>query len=270
MPDNEKIIPEVDTDQRLFTMVYYDFLESKLLNYYEKMIFIMLKKHAGKDTQKSYPSLATLSKETGISKRKVQNCLKHMKELGVIEIQRRKTENGDPDSNLYIVHDYRSMWTTKENEKDLADASTTKHQQSPQNSNISKPNNTEKIEKSQVIERHSEEWIMNYYEFDDFKTQNPTKESEIDDIIHILHTILNTDSPTIKVNGEEKPTMIVVRRMLRLTQDMILYVINQYNEQTRKIKNPTAYITTCLYNVHEQYNLALRNQVAHDLAHYED
>ena len=29
-------------------------------------------------------------------------------------------------------------------------------------------------------------------------------------------------------------------------------------------------MTTCLYNVHEQYNLALRNQVSHDLANYED
>ena len=28
------------TDQRKFTLVYNDFLESELLNYYEKMIFI--------------------------------------------------------------------------------------------------------------------------------------------------------------------------------------------------------------------------------------
>ena len=90
MEDNEKVVVETKSDQRLFTMVYHDFLTSELLNYYEKMIFIMLKKHADSKTHEAYPSLATISKETGISKRKVQNCLNHMEELKVIKRKRRK------------------------------------------------------------------------------------------------------------------------------------------------------------------------------------
>lgn len=43
MEDNEKVVVETKSDQRLFTMVYHDFLTSELLNYYEKMIFIYIK-----------------------------------------------------------------------------------------------------------------------------------------------------------------------------------------------------------------------------------
>ena len=53
MEDNEKVVVETKSDQRLFTMVYHDFLTSELLNYYEKMIFIMLKKHADSKTHEA-------------------------------------------------------------------------------------------------------------------------------------------------------------------------------------------------------------------------
>lgn len=296
MEDNEKVVTETKSDQRLFTMVYHDFLTSKLLNYYEKMIFIMLKKHADSKTHEAYPSLATISKETGISKRKVQNCLDHMEELKVIKRKRRKTDNGDYTSNLYTLHDYAKLWKTgvlpkdgsepddKQrlleqieqeyvmiNKKDLAKTSTKKYLQSLlESNNITTKNNTENQEKSQVIERYSEQTINDYYHLEELKAENPTKESLINDVSNILYTLLNTDEPTIRVGGQDKPTLIVVSRMLRLNQDMIMYVIDQFVGLTEKVKNQRAYITTCLYNVHEQYNLALRNQVAHDMAHYED
>ena len=48
------------TDQRKFTLVYNDFLESDVLNYYEKMVFIALKKFANNDTMRAFPSLKTI------------------------------------------------------------------------------------------------------------------------------------------------------------------------------------------------------------------
>ena len=296
MEDNEKVVVETKSDQRLFTMVYHDFLTSELLNYYEKMIFIMLKKHADSKTHEAYPSLATISKETGISKRKVQNCLNHMEEPKVIKRKRRKTDNGDYTSNLYTLHDYAKLWKDgvlpKEsepddkqrlleqieqeyvmiNKKDLAKTSTKKYLQSLlESNNIPTDNNTENQEESQEAqERYPEQWIIDFYNLDELKEENSTKEEEIDNVKNILYTILNSTKETIKVNGEDKPTMVVVGRMLKLNQEKILYAIDQFNKQKEKIKNVIPYMTTCLYNVHEQYNLALRNQVSHDLANYED
>lgn len=296
MEDNEKVVVETKSDQRLFTMVYHDFLTSKLLNYYEKIIFIMLKKHADSKTHEAYPSLATISKETGISKRKVQNCLNHMEELKVIKRKRRKTDNGDYTSNLYTLHDYAKLWKDgvlpKEsepddkqrlleqieqeyvmiNKKDLAKTSTKKYLQSLlESNNIPTDNNTENQEKSQEAqERYPEQWIIDFYNLNELKEENPTKAAVIDTVANILYTILNSTKETIRVNGESKPTMAVVGRMLKLNQDMILYAIDQFIGQTDKIKNPRAYVITCLYNAQEQYQLALNNQVSHDLAHYED
>lgn len=296
MEDNEKVVVETKSDQRLFTMVYHDFLTSKLLNYYEKMVFIMLKKHADSKTHEAYPSLATISKETGISKRKVQNCLNHMEELKVIKRKRRKTDNGDYTSNLYTLHDYAKLWTdgimpkdgsepddkqrlleefereyVMINKKDLAKTSTKKYLQSLlESNNIPTDNNTEKAKESQVSERYPEQWIIDFYSLNELKAENPTKVAVVDTVANILYTILNSVKKTIRVNGEDKPTMAVVGRMLKLNQETIMYSIDQFIGQTDKIKNPRAYMITCLYNAQEQYQLALNNQVAHDLAHYED
>lgn len=296
MEDNEKVVVETKSDQRLFTMVYHDFLTSKLLNYYEKIIFIMLKKHADSKTHEAYPSLATISKETGISKRKVQNCLNHMEELKVIKRKRRKTDTGDYTSNLYTLHDYAKLWKDgvlpKEsepddkqrlleqieqeyvmiNKKDLAKTSTKKYLQSLlESNNIPTDNNTENQEKSQEAqERYPEQWIIDFYNLNELKAENPTKAAVIDTVANILYTILNSTKETIRVNGEDKPTMAVVGRMLKLNQETIMYAIDQFIKQTDKIKNPKAYMITCLYNAQEQYELALHNQVSHDLAHYED
>lgn len=256
----------------------------------------MLKKHADSKTHEAYPSLATISKETGISKRKVQNCLNHMEELKVIKRKRRKTDNGDYTSNLYTLHDYAKLWTdgimpkdgsepddkqrlleefereyVMINKKDLAKTSTKKYLQSLlESNNIPTDNNTEKAKESQVSERYPEQWIIDFYSLNELKAENPTKVAVVDTVANILYTILNSVKKTIRVNGEDKPTMAVVGRMLKLNQETIMYSIDQFIGQTDKIKNPRAYMITCLYNAQEQYQLALNNQVAHDLAHYED
>ena len=59
------------SDQRPFTMVYNDFLESSVLDYYEKLVFICLKRFADNNTLKAFPSMARMSEITGISKRKI-------------------------------------------------------------------------------------------------------------------------------------------------------------------------------------------------------
>lgn len=114
----QKIIKNA-TDQRKFTIVYNDFLESGLLNHYEKSIFIALKKYADNDTMKAFPSLNKLHKITGISLSQVRRSIDHMKELGVISVEHRTDEDKGLQSNLYTLHDYAEIWNagTGNNEK---------------------------------------------------------------------------------------------------------------------------------------------------------
>lgn len=293
----------VATDQRPFTIVYDDFLRCKMLTYYEKMIFIIIKSYANNDTLQAFPSIKTIHQVSGISIAQIKRCLNHMKEIGVIKVEKGEPQNGKR-SNLYTLYDYADLWNTGtlpdniedldeerqlvaklkakgyivRKKKDSTKASTTTQSQSHQISkavsnnanNPSTTNNTEKAKESQVIERYPEQWIIDFYNLNELKEENSTKVAVIDTVANILYTILNSTKETIRVNGESKPTMAVVGRMLKLNQDMILYAIDQFIGQTDKIKNPRSYMITCLYNAQEQYELALNNQVSHDLAHYED
>ena len=300
---DEQIIAK--TDQRAFTLIYDDFLKSNLLDYYEKMIFITLKSYTDNKTKQAFPSLKTISSVTGISYSKVRKCLSHMKELGVIKSERRFDKKGGETSKLYTLYDYADVWNTGKlpedfddleeerqlverlkrkgyiitKKKDSEKSSTTTISQSHQTSNavsniasnLSNTHNTQMIQKSQETqERYPEQWIIDFYNLNELKEENPTKAAVVDTVANILYTILNSTKETIRVNGEDKPTMAVVGRMLKLNQDMILYAIDQFIGQTDKIKNPRSYMITCLYNAQEQYELALNNQVSHDLAHYED
>lgn len=288
---NEKLIAR--DDQRRFMLVYHDFFDSDLLDYYEKMVFMCLKKYADTTTKQAFPSLTTISRITGISKRKVQNCLKHMEELNVIQCIRRTKDTGEKQSNLYVVRDYASLWTGGQvqddmepdeekqiierleqrgyivtKKKDSEKESPTIPKQSHQIIKLSNQNNTQEEEKSQVIERYPEDWINEFYDLDYLKNENSTKVAEIETVANILYTTLNSTKETIRVNGENKPTMTVIGRLLKLNQETIIYAIDQFIKQTDKIKNPRAYMITCLYNAQEQYQLALRNQVTHDMAQW--
>ena len=99
------------TDQRKFTLIYNDFIESNLLNYYEKMIFIVLKKYADNNTMKAFPSLNKLHKVTGISLSQVKRSINHMKELGVINVEHRNNEIKGHQSNIYTLYDYAEIWS---------------------------------------------------------------------------------------------------------------------------------------------------------------
>lgn len=293
----------VATDQRPFTIVYDDFLRCKMLTYYEKMIFIIIKSYADNDTLQAFPSIKTIQQVSGISMAQIKRCLNHMQEIGVIKVEKGEPQNGKR-SNLYTLYDYADLWNTGTlpdniedlneerqlvaklkakgytvtKKKDSAKASTTTQSQSHQISkavsnkanNPSTTNNTEKAKESQAIERYPEQWIIDFYSLNELKAENSTKAAVIDTVANILYTILNSTKETIRVNGESKPTMAVVGRMLKLNQETIMYAIEQFIKQTEKIKNPKAYMITCLYNAQEQYELALHNQVSHDLAHYED
>ena len=93
---------------------------------------------------------------------------------------------------------------------------------------------------------------------------NSDLRKDIDSVIGILHTALNTTKQTIKINGENKPTMVVISKLMKLNKESIIYAINKFSEQTERIKNPSAYMLTILYNALEQFHLDLQNQVQHN------
>ena len=282
------------TDQRKFTLIYNDFIESNLLNYYEKMIFIVLKKYADNNTMKAFPSLNKLHKVTGISLSQVKRSINHMKELGVINVEHRNNEIKGHQSNIYTLYDYAEIWSVDTDsseehsititeqisemklvaelrsrgyfvtkEKELASDSdqTTDTSTHIYNPNIHK-NTTNKIESQ--VERYTMEDIKELYEYDSLIIQYPKKLTDIDIVFDILYDNLNTQKQTIRVNGEDKPRMVVIGKLMKLQPDDLIYSINKYHEQTERIKNVKAYLLTILYHAKEQSHLDLMNLGHHN------
>lgn len=283
------------TDQRKFTLVYNDFLESDLLNHYEKSVFIALKKYADNDTMRAFPSLNRLHKITGISLSQVRRSIDHMKELGVISVEHRIDEDKGHQSNLYTLYDYAEIWSvgssediaavaneisemklvaelrsrgyTVTKEKGLASEPTKAHTQAPQLNQFDIVNTTTNSGESQ-LERYTTDQIKQLFDYDIMIQDNPYRQQDIDSVMNILYTTMNTTKATIRIAGEDKPSMIVVGKLMKLSYSEIMYAIEKYQEQTERIKNPTSYMLTLLYNSKEQMNLDITNQVSHDMAHW--
>ena len=288
------------TDQRKFTLVYNDFLESDLLNYYEKMVFITLKKFADNETMRAFPSLKTIHSITGISLSQVRRSIEHMEELGVLSVEHRTDKDRGHQSNLYTLYDYAEIWNVGSSENDVAAVAdeiseaklvaelkargyTVIKEKEPDKTEPTKVtvepstklnqfdivNTTINSEKSQELERYTIDQIRQIFDYDILVNDKPLWQRDIDSVFSILHTALNTTKETIRVDREDMPTKVVIDKLKKLDYSEIMYCIEKYNEQTDRIKNPTAYMLTLLYNAKEQMNLDISNQVQHDMYNWE-
>lgn len=283
------------TDQRKFIMIYHDFLESDLLTSHEKMVFIALKKFADSNNQ-CFPSLKKLADVTRISKRKIQDTLKSLEQKHIIGIESRSRADGGDTSNLYTLYDFKELWNagssediaavaneisemklvaelrsrgyTVTKEKGLDNEPTKAHYQAPQLNQFDIVNTTTNSGESQDLERYTLDQIKQLFDYDIMIQDNPYRQQDIDSVMNILYTTMNTTKATIRIAGEDKPTMVVIGKLMKLSYSEIIYAIEKYQEQTERIKNPTSYMLTLLYNSKEQMNLDITNQVSHDMAHW--
>lgn len=283
---------KLDTGQRPFVMVYHDFLESELLdNPYQITLYICLKKFADENNQ-CFPSLKRLSKLTKMSISKVKTTLDELEEKGVIVKESRIKSNGGKISNLYTLHDYKELWNaesieqiketvdieelqlfelakkkgyilTKEKEPTSEPTKVTDVSTFQNKSN--QPDNTIESQKSQDSERYTLGQIKELFGYEVMILDYPDEQEYIDSVMDILHTTVNTDRKTIRISGTDKPTMVVIGKLMKLNNESILYAIRKFKGQTERIKNPTAYMLAILYAAPEQYKLDIANQVQHDL-----
>ena len=282
------------TDQRKFTLVYNDFLESELLNYYEKMIFITLKRFANNDTMKAFPSLNTIHKLTGISLSQIRRSIEHMEILGVISVEHRTNQEKGNQSNLYILHDYAEIWNVGSS-KDVteiidevsemklvaalrAKGYTVIKEKVPETSEPTKVTEETSTCKSskrnykvnesncqEVKEQYSIEWVKEHYEYEVMVYDEPSKKEIIDAVINVIHNTLNTTKLNIKINSSDKPIATVISRLIKLGRYEILWAISKYEQQIGKIKNVESYLLTLLYKAKELSELEVVNQVKYDM-----
>lgn len=204
--------------------------------------------------------------------------------------EKRITKNGQAN-NLYTLYDFEDVWNAENtkivdeseekrmielltakgyciSKKKGLDTEPTKAQsQAPNNKNISNAENTTSMAQSQEqIERYTLEEVHQLFDYDILIHDYPDRRQDIDSAMNVLHTALNTTRLTIRISGEDKPTMVVIGKLMKLDKDSIMYALDHFSEQTNRVKNPTAYLLAILYNAKEQYHLDTINRVSHDMA----
>lgn len=291
--DSIKVV--LKSDYPLFVPVYHTFLESKFLNGKEKIIFIILKKFLtiGTEQGQVFPKLETICEYAGMSRKTVIKIIKGLQKKGIVEV----VQQGLNKPNLYTLKDYSNMWKAESivkvketadeieerrmiealiergyhitKEKELETDSDQTSDSSTYIGNFSLGKDSTNEIKSQV-ERYTLNQIQQIFEYDTMINDNPYCKENIDSVMDILHSTMNTTKSTIRIAREDKPAMVVISKLMKLHKDSIMYAIKKFSEQTERIKNPAAYMLTILYSAPEQFNLDIENQVRHNMAHWEN
>lgn len=275
-----------------FVMLSHDFIKCDFINWNEKDVYIILLMYADSE-QRCFPSVNTLCKISGKSNKTIIKALKGLEEKKLLKKEKRITKNGQT-SNLYILYNFEDIWKAESveqiadivsietkrqqlyelakeldyiivKEKEL-DSEPTKAQNQTQIPNTSNhPDNTIDFQKSQDLERYTLNQIKEFFGYEAMIHDYPDEQGHIDSVMDILHTTMNTAKKTIRISGTDKPTMVVIGKLMKLNSESVLYAIRKFREQTERIKNPTAYMLAILYAAPEQYKLDITNQVQHDL-----
>lgn len=286
---DEKIIVQLASPERKYVKVYHDFLDNSFLTTEEQMIFIVLKSYVDfkEDSGEAYPSMETICKRAKMSEKRARKNINALIKKGIA----KKVQRGLTKTNLYTLSDYATMWTCDNvedvaavadnqgvkpltpaehiaelermgykveiKEKELASEPTKAHKQALDNQ-ISKEKNTTDKPKSQA-ERYSMGQIKELFDYAILIADHPEHEADLQVVFDILHEVLNTSKPTVRVSGEDKPQAVVAGKLMKLTHYDIQYAIDKFHEQTGEIKNTRAYLLTILYHAREQSYLDLMN-----------
>lgn len=287
---NEKIIVQLASPERYYTKCYHDFMDCNLLNGEEKIVFLALKRFLDVKSEqgKVFPTIETIQDMTGWGNQKVVKYIKSLVKKGVV----KKIRQGLSKPNIYILSDYATMWTcdtiedmatvadnqgmkpltpaehiaelermgytVQIKEKGLVSDSDQTTDTSTMNYNSSMGNDSTKRAKSQA-ERYSMGQIKELFDYAILIADHPEHEADLQVVFDILHEVLNTSKPTVRVSGEDKPQAVVAGKLMKLTHYDIQYAIDKFHEQTGEIKNTRAYLLTILYHSREQSYLDLMN-----------
>lgn len=285
----KEVLGNISTDQRKFTMVYHDFLDSNILDGKEKIIYILLKRYLalGSDEGQVFPKVETLMEQCQMTRPTVTNIIKSLKKKGILQVKRR----GLNKSNIYTLCDYADIWKCESKEEiakaidnyELAKATELLEKngyevikkesiadntdqsinlQSSQNNQVDSTDNTTTKAKSQ--ERYSFQYIKDLYSYEILVVDYPDRVIEWDYVINMLYDVFNSTKSTIRIKDEERPLNVVIKKLSELNYTNIIYAVDKVKGITTKIYNPRAYLLSAIYNS-DDVEIATANQVNVDM-----
>ena len=212
---------------------------------------------------------------------------------GIGLISRVRQGMGRPD-RIYVhkcITEDMSKRHVLKCQKDISgDVESTCHDMSKGHTNKTDINKTEK-NKTDLIESHppdypdtgsaisreqppgsdemDREGYLRYFEkalsMGALKIDFPMKKDQLEEIRDLLVEVCCTTRSTIRIAGDERPTAEVRKRLMRLNDGHIRYVLESLDETTTRVRNIRQYLLAALYNAPLTINSYYDALVRHDL-----
>lgn len=100
--------------------------------------------------------------------------------------------------------------------------------------------------------------------YKELQNEYPFEVNLLEEIVSVITDVLVSDSPNIRIEGEDKPRELVKYVFLRLTYDHIDFTIKQFKSFSGKILRKRQYLITMLYNSYHELDAHYINEVKSD------
>lgn len=234
-----------------FTVISDSVLDDPELTANEVLVYITLKKFSNNATKTAFPSLSTLAKKSRISRSSVQRALNGLCEKGyIIRKQRYNKETKEYRSNLYIILDKKTTPEQRETDSKLEQLKSLAAELGY------------KLSKDDEGPDHSTlDQVKEACDYDSMTAENPDITDAIDSTMQVI-------ADTLDDKNEKKEIKEAFRK---LTKREVLYSIRKL-QQSRNIKNTTAYLKTILARASAQAGLegVPRGKSAHKKNRFND
>lgn len=170
------------------------------------LVYCGLLQFKNNTTQRAFPSIATLCKISRLSKNPVKTSLKHLAELGYIEISRRfdKVTNSYT-SNVYTLLDVSEieiepLYEEKGYEKEVEEVKVEANKPAPNKLNKKAPKKVEEVVEEEIVEEDNKS--MHERELESVAKE--TEEQEILEEVETMEDVVIIDDTNKECDEEEE------------------------------------------------------------------
>ena len=103
--------------------------------------------------------------------------------------------------------------------------------------------------------------------YEQLKQTNSGDIALIDEFVDVMLDVLLSKDGVVRINGEEKPRVLVQTQIKKIKYDEILLVLLQFKQQKKKIQKKKQYMLSMLYHVSMEKNAHYTNLVRADLGY---
>ena len=218
-----------------------------------------------------YYTLGEISYDLEVSEKKATMLLNELEEVGLI---RRERQGFCKPNRIYVGKFFHLDPSDEPFRMRKNDGSGAVKMTDPEQSKERRKQNYEnQNEKNQIDSLPSgkrRKDLEDYFEqrcaFTALSSEYPYRKEELNSLRELILETCESERPTIRISGEDKPAAVVRARFMKLGLEHIRYVMDALEENTTKIRDMRQYLLASIYNAPLTIVHHYRSRYNHDRA----